>query len=238
MERGRKGVVEGRERPHPSQAGRTRCVEVGGRLGLGLGHERPQKAAHVEAARPALHPPARGGQVDRHGKARRPDDAHVDGRPGVAEVFQREVAAEREADEPDGTGALGEDVAHDGGEVLGRARVVRPREAVRAARAAAEVPRDGRPPALRERAHHPADVRPPGRPFEPVRDEHGARRAGRPDAVEVQHVAVGQVDYLAAVVDVRHAAQERRQDGLPVAAPEARRWDVRRQVDVEHGRGR
>ena len=234
-------LVELGERLH-----RADGLRVGGaveplRLLLGLDRERVDEPLHVEPPVPRLHRPRRRAEVHGHRDPHRADDLWRDLAPGIADVLERDVATQAEADEPDLPVASGERPVHDGREVFGRAAVVGTQEAVGLARAAAVVPRHGVPPPRGEGLRHAADVGAVGAALQAVRDEDDAVGArGRAPAaargrqhVEVQEVAVGQVEPLAVVVHAVDAAEERRDHRLPVAAGEAARGLVEREVEVE-----
>ena len=140
----------------------------------------------------------------------------------LAEVFQREISAEAEADEIDGIRRMVcQRVGNDRVQILGRAAVIHPQQAVRLAAAAAEIPRQHVPATADQGGGHALDVAGFHVGFQAVGKDREARAALlRP--FQIEEIAVRQFQPLGPVRDARHPPEQGGVDGLHVPAGEPR----------------
>jgi hypothetical protein len=227
VERRGRGVIE-----LPKRAGGEGPprVNAGAQLRLScthLGPKRPEQPVYIEPRHTVLRELGTRGQVVGH----RDGDRGIDGPslpfppslPLLPEVLEQHVAAHREPHRPDSRSrVLAAQQGQDVSQVLGFAGVVQPPASVQLAAARSEIEAHGSEAMPAKLTVGLQGVARPGGPFEPVQDDHhrprriGAGRRRRP--VEIEEVAVGQVDPLARQADSATRARPPGAHGLAVRA--------------------
>ncbi len=139
----------------------------------------------------------------------------------LAEVLEREIAAEAEAEERDALGVAQGEV-DDAAQIVRVAAVVGAGEAVRLTAATAEAPCDDVPARGDEGLCDSAHVRVPRGTLETVGEDGRARRANMVD-FEIDEIAVGQLEAMRASARARVASDHRAEDRLDVGVREPER---------------
>ena len=185
--------------PKRANAGEAREVELVGETLVffaDFGTHRPQETLHIEPVRAQRELARRAREIAGHGKRDRAVQPRRKlGRP-LAEVFEREIAAEAEADQVNGGGrVIGQRVANDRVQIFSRAAVVHPQQTVRLVATTAEIPGEHVPAAADQGAGHALNILRLSIRFEAVAEDRKAGAAlGGP--FEIHKIAVGQLQAL------------------------------------------
>ncbi len=159
------------------------------------------------------------GEVHGSANGRSGNDARMRWR--LAEVFEKHVSTQAEADQRDLRPRLG--CVRDDRREIGRvAAMIEPLEPIEFA-AAAEIPGERIPSGGVERGGHAADVARIGAAFETMRDDRQPGAAGA-CPIQIEKISVRQFELLARQREPDAAGQQDREDRLhvPVAKPERR----------------
>ncbi len=170
VEGGGEAAVELGEGPHFFQSGEIEDFGEPAVLFPDLGTQRFHETCHVERIFGLPEAGGGAGEIAGRGEGDGAADLRVEIASALAEVFQREVAAEAETDEIDPLRRMdAEGMADDDVEIFGLAAVVEGGEAVGFIAAAAQAPGEHIPAALHEGARHGLDVIRPSGTLQAVR---------------------------------------------------------------------
>jgi len=143
-------------------------------------------------------------------------------RRALAEVFQREVSAETEADQIDGLRrVVRQRVGDDSVQIPGRAAVIHPQQAVRLAAADAEIPHQHVPATPDQGGGHALDVAGFQAGFQAVGKNREARATLR-RPFQVEEIAVRKLQPIGPFGGARHPPEQGGVDGLHVPAGQPR----------------
>ena len=190
------------------------------RLGFDFGHEAANKTAQVNAiAQAGIEFVRAGRQINRRGNRGAANNGRV--RRRFAQIFQGEIPSQTKSDQGDARIAWRHVLDH-GAQVLGRAAVIHAHQPVWLGAAAAKVPGQHIPIVRRQDVGHALDVALVDRSLQTMRQNGEARPIGA-QPVQIEEIAVRQLEALGFKRAFTPVTQDRAQNGLEVGVPEKER---------------